>query len=213
MKDNRMGGIALVAGSVAGIITMALHPTGHDLMAPGRFAHTALLGAAVHALAIASLPVSFLGAWALTRRLDAPDRLAGAALVVYGFGLAAALAAASVSGFVAPPLVRALGDASSPESDTWRIVFHYNGLLNQAFAQVYAVASSMAIVLWSASMVKRRALAPGAGIYGLVAGSAVALLVLAGHLRLDVHGMGLVVVAQAIWFLVVGVRLYRLAES
>ncbi len=208
-----MGGIALVAGSIAGIITMSLHPTGHDVMAPGRFAAMAVLGAAVHALAIASLPVMFLGAWALSRRLDAVDRLAWAALVTYGLGLVAAMAAASVSGFIVPDLVRALTGAAPPESDTWRILFHYNGLVNQAFARVFAVASSTAILLWSTAMVRRKVLAPGAGVYGIVVGCAVAVLVLAGHLRLDVHGMGLVVVAQAVWFIVVGVRLYRLAES
>lgn len=208
-----MGGIALVAGSIAGIITMSLHPSGQDLMEPGRFAATAFVGIAVHALAIASLPVLFLGAWALTRRLDAPDRLAWAALVVYGFGLAAVMAAASVSGFIAPDLVRAQSGASPPESDIWRILFHYNGLVNQAFARVFAVASCTAIALWSAGMVRRKVLAPGVGIYGIVVGCAVAVLVLAGRLRLDIHGMGLVVVAQAVWFIVVGVRLYRLAGS
>jgi hypothetical protein len=213
VTDEQKGGIALVAGAVGGMVTMALHPTGRDLFTPGHFAPMASLATAVHALAIASLPVSFLGALALTRRLAAPDRLAvpAAALVVYGFALVAAMVAAAASGLVGPGLARELLDAAPPASDGWRLLFQYNGRLNQAFAQVFVVASSAAIVLWSATIVRTRALLPGIGVYGLVLGTVLVLAVLSGHLRLDVHGFGLVILGQAIWFVVVGARMARAA--
>src|SRR5439155_4851688 len=53
VKDDQLGGIALIAGAVGGLVTMSLHPTGHDLSAPGQFASAAFRAAAVHALAIA----------------------------------------------------------------------------------------------------------------------------------------------------------------
>ena len=40
--------------------------------------------------------------------------------------------------------------------------------------------------------------------------SVAVLAVGSGHLRLDVHGFGLIVLAQALWFIVVGVLLLRL---
>ncbi len=209
MTDDRMGGIALIAGVVGGMVTMVLHPTGHDLLAPGRLASMALLATGVHALALASLPVSFLGALALSRRLASPDRLGVAALVVYGFALAAAMAAAVVSGLVGPGLVRAMLAAAPSDTAGWRMALDFSGRLNQAFAQVFAVASSIAIVLWSAAVVRSRALARGVGIYGLLLGPVIVLAVLSGHLRLDVHGMGAVVLGQGIWFLVVGSLLWH----
>jgi hypothetical protein len=211
MTDEQKGGVALVVGAAGGLVTMALHPTGRDLMAPGHAASMAALAAAVHTLAIACLPVSFLGALALTRRLAAPGRLAlpVAALVVYGFALVAAMAAAVLSGFVATRLAREILAGTPQEGEGLRLLIHFGWLLNQAFAQVFAVASATALALWSAAIVRTRALPRGLGVYGLVLGPVVALAVLAGHLRLDVHGFGLVMLGEGIWLLVAGGRMWR----
>jgi hypothetical protein len=209
MNDDRLGGLALIAGAVAGLVTMSLHPTGHDLAAPGQFASAALRNAAVHGLAIASLPVSFLGALALSRRLESPARLATAALVIYGFALAAVMNAAVVSGFVAPRLVRGMIDAAGPARDGWQMLLDYNYFLNQAFARVYVVASFAAIFLWSLAIVRGRVLAAAVGVYGLVMAPVAILAVAAGHVRLGVHGFGLIMLVQALWLAAAGVLLLR----
>lgn len=209
MSDDRKGGLALIAGTVGFLITMSLHPTGHDLVAPGQLARMTHLTVAVHSLALASVPVLFLGAFALTRRLASPDRLAIGALVIYSFAGVAGVNAAVAGGLVSPGLVRQMLDATSPDRETWDIVLHYNGYLNQAFAQIYVVASSVAIVLWSAAILRNRALARGVAIYGCLAAPLIVLALLAGHLRLNVHGFGLVVLSQAVWFITVGVLLSR----
>jgi hypothetical protein len=210
MSDDRMGGIALIAGAVGSLVVMALHPTGRDLLtAGGGFERVAIQTAGVHALAIASMPVSFLGALALSRRLAAPDRLGVMAIVCYGFALAAGMAAAAASGFVGPDLARQIVAEDPAAADAWRIAFHYNGGLNQAFASILVVASSAAIVLWSAAILKGRTLARGVGLYGLVLGPVVVLALLSGYLILGVHGFGLVVLGQTIWFVAVGVQLAR----
>ena len=207
MTDDKKGGIALIAASLAGILTMSLHPTVRDLSAPDKLAPMALLLVAVHALAVASMPVLFLGALALSRRLASPDRLALAALVVYGFALAAVLVAAVVDGFVVPSLAREIMTAPPPATEEWRIA-HYNGLLNQSFARVFLVASSTSIVLWSVSILRSRTLAPSVAIYGLLVGPAVIAAVMSG-LRLDPHGAGSLILAQSLWFIVVGTLLWR----
>jgi hypothetical protein len=209
MNDDRLGGIALIAGAVAGLVTMSLHPTGHDLAAPGQFAAAAFRNAAAHALAIASLPVSFLGALALSRRLESPARLATAALVVYGFALAAVMSAAVVSGFAAPHLVKGMTDAVGPARDGWEMLLDYNYFLNQAFARVYVVASFAAIFLWSLAIVRSRALAAGVGVYGLAISPVAILAVVSGHVRLGVHGFGVIMLVQALWLIAAGVGLLR----
>jgi hypothetical protein len=215
MTDEQKGGIALVAGAVGGLVTMALHPTGRDLMTPGHLASMAALAIAVHALAIASLPVSFLGALALTRRLAAPERLALplSALVVYGFALVAAMAAAAVSGLVGPRLVRELLAATPEDTQGLRLLVRFGWQLNQAFSQIFAVGSAVAIALWSVAIARTRALPRGLGVYGLILGPVIALAVLAGHLRLDVHGFGLVMLGEGIWLVIAGGQMWRGAAA
>lgn len=212
MTDDRKGGLALIAGALGLLVTMSLHPSGHDLFVPGEFASAARLGLVAHALALATLPLSFLGALALARRL-APDRLGLAGLVLYGFALLAGMIAAAVSGLVAPEVARALLATEPGRSDVWQALFHFNGLLNQAFAKVLVVASSAAIVVWSIAIVRSGALARGAGLYGLLAGPVVVLALVSGHVELDVHGFGLIVLAQSAWFLTVGVSLFRVGST
>jgi hypothetical protein len=73
MKDNRLGAVALILGAISGMITMSLHPTaGPHPITAAQFEKLRPLMVGVHALVIAGVPVSFLGALALTRRLDAP---------------------------------------------------------------------------------------------------------------------------------------------
>ena len=213
MTDDRKSGLALIAGSIGLIITMALHPTGHDLLAPGQFDRIARLVVAVHTLALASIPVMFSGTLGLSRRLASPDKLSVCAVVAYGFAGIAAMNAAALSGLVAPGLARQMAAATPASANLWSVLFTYNGFLNQAFAMVFVVASSVALTLWSASILRNGVLTRGVGVYGCVLGPLTVVAVLSGHLRLNVHGFGLVVLGQAIWFVIVGVSLIRNGTS
>jgi hypothetical protein len=204
-----LGGVALILGALCGIVTMSLHPTSRDLAAGESFHSVANLAIGVHALAIASAPLSFLGALALTQRLQGADRMALSALVAYGFGLVAVMIAAAVSGFVAPNLLQEQMSSAPSASDALRIALDYNHHLNQAFAKIFTVASSTAILLWSIAIVRDRALPAGIGFYGLFIGPATIVALASGHLRLDVHGMGAVVFAQALWLVLSGISMIR----
>jgi len=212
MKDNRLGGIALIVGMVANILTMALHPTGHDILSAGSsFQFQVFLAQGVHGLALSSLPILFLGALALSRYLDSPSRLSSVALVFYAFSLVAGIMAAVVSGFVGPALAKHLVDAADPNKKIWEILFAYNFVINQALARIVATGSSLAIILWSVAICQTRLLSREIGLYGIVAGTLIVVLAGPGFLRLDVHGFGLVVLLQAVWFIIAGVQLRRTA--
>jgi hypothetical protein len=213
VKDNRLGGIALIAGAIAGTVTMSLHPSGHHgVMSPHEMNMLALLTRAVHALGIIGLPLSFLGCIAMTRQLASPDRLSVAALVVYAFAAIAIMIAASMSGFVFPSVMSKLV-AGDPMTDMRRLFLDYTFQLNQAFASVYVVGSCVAIVLWSIAILKTRQLAAGLGFYGVVLGFAIVAGLFSGKLALDVHGFGLVTFTQSIWFIIAGVLLLRAREE
>ncbi len=208
MTDDRKSGIALITGMAGTIITMALHPTGQDL-ASGHAASMMQLNVAVHTLALVCVPILFLGALGLTQRLASPNRLALSGLVLFGFAEVAVMIAASASGLIAPGLFRHMSGADPAAADAWRAVMALNGHLNQAFALIFTVASSVAIVLWSAAILKTSTFARALGIYGCILGPLTILGVLSGHIRLNVHGFGLVVLGQAIWFVTAGVLLCR----
>jgi hypothetical protein len=212
MTDDRKSGIALIAGSLAGIITMALHPTGHDLT-PAQFESVATMLIAVHGLALASLPVSFLGAWGMTRRIATADRIAVSALVMYAMALVAVMNAAVADGLVAPAVLHQMIAAPPSSKEMWQLIFNYNFRQNQGFAQLYVAASSVAIGLWSISIVRSRALSRGLAIYGCVLTVITLLALFSGHLKLTTHGMGAVIVGQAIWFITIGLWLYRNEKS
>ena len=192
----------LVAGNVAGIITMALHPVGgHGLRPPHEMQTLATLDRAVHGLALAGVMMVFLGAMALTRRLTAgAGRLPLAALVVFGFAVAAIMVAGAMDGFVAADILGRMVEGD-PKLESRRMMLDYTFRMNQAFAAIYVVGACVAIMLWSLAMLRPRRLTPGLGIYGLVLGSLLLAALFSGNLPLDVHRMGLVALTQAIWFI------------
>jgi hypothetical protein len=210
MTDNRKSGLALIAGSLGMIITMAVHP--HGTVNPAQVESMARNLTIVHSLAVASLIVLFLGAWGLSRRLASPDRLDIIGLVVFAFASAAVMNAAVMDGFVAPNVMRRIVEAGAGAGETWRVVFRYNFEINQGFARLYAVTSSIAIIFWSLSILRNRTLARGLAAYGCVMGAA-ALIVVIGGLAMDVHGFGAVVLGQAIWFVTAGMLLRRQPET
>jgi hypothetical protein len=104
MTDDRLSGLALISASGGMIITMSLRPTGH--VAAAQVEPMIHMLIAVHALALACVPLMFLGTWGLSRRLASPDRLAVAGLVLYTFALLAVMNAAVADGLVMPSLFR-----------------------------------------------------------------------------------------------------------
>jgi hypothetical protein len=209
MTDDRLSGLALISGSCGMIITMSLHPTGH--VAADQMEPMLRMLVAVHTLALACVPVVFLGAWGLSRRLASHHRLAMTGLVLYTFALLAVMNAAVADGLVTPSLFRqiAASAGSMPAIDGWRMMSRYNFYVNQAYAQVFVAAASVAIVLWSASIWHGRELARGLGIYGCILGLVTLLALFSGNLNLDAHGFGIVIFGQAGWFVIAGALLWR----
>jgi len=209
MTTERASGLALIAGTAAMIVTMLFHPTGHDLFAPGEFEAAARQNVLAHALALGSLPLSFLGALGLTRRLTGAPSLALGALVAFGFACVAVMNAAVASGFVATELAGEIVAAGGKANETQAALFHFNGDVNQAFARVYVVGSSLAILAWSLAILRGGELARALGVYGCVLAPLALLGLFSGHVRLDVHGFGAIVLGQALWSGVGGALLCR----
>lgn len=211
MQRDVIGGTLLIAGSLANMLVMSLHPTGQQILHAPNFAQ-AHLGVMVHSLALAATPIIFLGLLHLSRRLG-PSDLTTAALVSYGFGGVAIMSAAVASGFVATGVFEQILTAEAGSRDVYHALAGYTGLVNQGFAKVNVAASSVAILLWSTAVLTSRRFSRAAGVAGLVVGAGILVAFLSGHLILDVHGFGIVTYAQSGWMIWVGILLLLRGRS
>lgn len=205
MTDNSKAGIALLLGSVGGAIAMAIHPT----LATTQSAHLAVLSGIAHSLALISIFLLFLGTCRVAQFLSAPDRLAFTALIAFGFSSTAVMIAAAVSGWVIPGILRLMAHDVPAAASTWHVATASIFQLNQALSRIYSVGTCAAILLWSIAGLRQKSLPRGIAIYGYLSGPAIALLIGIGHLRLDVHGMAVVMLSEVIWFAGLGLTFLR----
>jgi len=209
MTDNRKSGIALIAGSVGGVVTMAIHPTAGGMLTPAQIDRLAVVSGVAHGIAIMSVVLMFLGACGLAKAIAAGGRIAFAGIVTFGFACIAIFVAATVSGFIVPATMKHMArDAAN--THMWQVVIDGIFQINQAFAQIYSVAASLAVILWSISVLRNGGLSRSLAVYGCLISVLIIVGVGVGHLRLNVHGMAMVWFGQAIWFIVAGWQLCAL---
>ena len=207
MRRDTVSGIVLMAGAVAGIVVMGLHPTMHRHMSPEAYDATVRLSWFVHGLALTATPLVFLGMLGVARRLGGSD-LAIAGLVAVGVGGVAVMLAAVANGFVVPGVLARIVAAEG--SNIPHAFVAYTGLWNQAFAKVHLVAYSVGVLLWSAAILAARdrlAFARFAGVIGLLIGLGTLLAFATGQFQLDVHGSRLVAFPRSAWMIGLGILL------
>jgi hypothetical protein len=210
MSENvRLSGLTMVAGSVGVFVTLILHPSERGLFDPAQVGSIGRMMIIVHSLALVSLPLWFIGAFGLSRRIGWCGSFSLAALIIYGFGLAALMNAVVIDGLVTPGLARAIANATPDKAIGWKIAFSHNVLLDQAFMSVFLVACSVAIVSWSVSIVRSAALARALGVFGCVLGTATVITQLTGWLGQYPHIFFIALTGQAIWFFSAGMQLFR----
>lgn len=208
-NTDRSAAIALVLGSLAGLTTMALHPSGGDVVRNASVGGSNTFNTGVHLLAVLAQPMLVAGTLAVTAHLRARRDFAIAGYVCFALASVAILVAAVASGLLAPDTVRGLSDASEAQRATMLGALRYTGLVNRAFARVGVVLVGAAIVWWSIAMQGAREFPRALAVYGLVFGGALLAGIVTGVLQLDVHGFGLVVLGQGAWMVWVATRLWR----
>jgi hypothetical protein len=148
----------------------------------------------------------------LARRLPAAG-LAWLGLAFEGLAAVAVVPAAIASGWIGTELARAVAERGGEMRELERELLRLNGHVNQAFAEVHVVAAALAIMLWSLAILARGGFPRALGYTGGLLATATLAGLLSGHLRLDVHGFGLVVLGQALWLGACAVALWRGARG
>ncbi len=200
MRREELGGWCMIGGAVLGLVTMAFHPT-------GTARPLSLL--VVHSLGILSLPMVFYGGFALAQRLSVRDPLPELALAFHGVAVLAGLLAATASGLMAPALATPSTEPTSMLAMVNTGILSYNHIVNQSFAKLLVATSSVAILLWSISMVRPRGRSRALGILGGGVAVTTLLALFSGQLTMNVHGFGAVAIGQAVWFILVGTELRK----
>jgi hypothetical protein len=130
-----------------------------------------------------------------------------AAIITFGLACIAVFVAATVSGFIIPAIIKRMAQDAPANARLWQIVIDGIFQINQAFAQIYSVAASLAVILWSVSVLRNGGLSRGLAVYGCVVSALIIFGISIGHLRLNIHGMAAVWLGQAIWFVIAGSQL------
>ncbi len=209
MNQNRTAGIALIAGSLGGLLTMILHPTGSDVVNNAATGAANTLNASVHLLAIISQPLVLSGALGLTVNLKDRRDFAFAGFVFFALASFAVIIAAAASGLVASSVVAGLAKATDAQRAAAMGALGYTSVLNQAFAKVYVALGGVALILWSLAMIKGREMGRALGVYGMVVGLLMVSIAIGGWVVLDIHGFGAVVIAVGAWFVWAAIGLIR----
>ena len=212
MKRDTPSGLLLIGGTLVTFVALLRHPTGL-LSAGDNFAREAQYAVWVHGIVIATTVLLFLGLLGLRRRLSGGPDLATAGLTTYGFAVICVTIAAAVSGFAGTALAARYLAA---EPDTRHVVhemFHYNSMLNQAFAKMHLVASAAAVLLWSLAMLKTQGFPRGLGVFGIIVGLGTlgGLALGSGHIGL--HALLLYFGGQGSWMIWAGILLLRADEA
>ena len=214
MTNDRLNGILLILGSLGVMLTLSLHPDGRQLFSADTYTSAALHMTLVHSLALAALPLWFLGALGLSRRVRAvSDGLGIAGAVLYGFAIVAILNALVFDGLVTPVVAGKIVQETEPIKDMWKVVLRYNGMVDMCFIYVYLAASSVAIGLWSIAMVQGRGLPRILGAFGAVIAMVALGTLLSGLMSRYVHIFSGAILLQALWFALTGACLWRVRPA
>ena len=200
-------GLILILSALASVTAVAHHPVvkGHgrdDLFAQIR--ESAFTDRVVHgAIVVCSIAVLF-ALFRFAQRLGTQRATVLLGLLSYSLGTAMMINAALTDGFLVPEIGSRFLQAPSNVADDGIALLKLSSIAIQVFTKTGVIAISVAILLWSASLVRA---GPGP-LLAAVVGVAVVLVQLAvltwGGPTITAHTILPIVGAMAVWYFAIG---------
>lgn len=213
-RTLKIAGATLVTASALAVLAMSHHPTAHGGTPEawlGEMARIGGLSRAVHAAMIGTVIAIWLAldTWSAARGGRGAVRVAAR---LYGLGALAMIGAALLNGFAVDALAaRALQSGPDAVQGAARLV-PLSWALNQTLAGFGVFMLSGGIAAWSLDLWRTPSvLARTTAGYGVLTTIVACVAYALGLFRLDVIGMGAVVVAQGVWYVLVGIVMWRCA--
>lgn len=204
-------GIVLVLSSALAVAAIAHHPTvtratsRSDVLA--QVVRFAPLDRAVHAVVIVAACGLLFGVAAFALRRGVRDGVL-AGLIAYAVGTGPAIAAALIDGFLIPAIAARFASADQQTVRTALVLVTACAAAIQIATKTWLLATSAAIALWSVGLLRERGLVRAAGAGGIAA-TALALGLIAFTGNFDPHSLGVVVLAQTLWYVSIGALMIR----
>lgn len=202
----RAYGWLLVASAAMIVFGMLHHPT---VSAPDTSSLLENLAARsqsisrLHGVLLVIALVQVTGFYGLTRALGGERPLPATGLIFFGMATIAMINAAAINGFAAPDFAAAMLSRRPEEVAAAATVLRMNWALNQAFDLIGAVGWSIAILCWSAALLRHPGLPRWVGTGGIVGGTALGAALMAGAIRFDAAGFTLTIALLSLWTLAV----------
>jgi hypothetical protein len=210
---NRRGyAVVLGTGAIVLVLFMVMHPMIHSHDAQGfmeEASQKASMTSIVHSVLIATMALVVLGFTGMCDWLGSRQLLVRSGLIAYITGAIAGTIAATINGLVVPASLNNHEDDAAEIAQQLHSMLSLCHVIGEEFSQMLVVACSVAVALWSLALLLRGGGLRIIGIVGLVCGLLPALLMLVGHLHMDVHGVLAFIIAQAIWYMVIAVAMFR----
>jgi hypothetical protein len=202
--------LILISAALASVTAAAHHPVikAHgrdDLFAQIR--ESAVADRFVHGALIVCTIALLFALFRFAQRLGIQRATVLLGLISYVFGAAAMINAALIDGFLAPEIGSTYLQAASTTADDGIVLLRLCSIAIQVFTKTGIIAISVAILLWSASLIRA-----GRGpLLAAVVGVAVVLsqvyVFMHGGPTITAHTIVPIVVAIAVWYFAIGLLL------
>lgn len=212
VRAAHVAGTLLIAAAVLEVAAMSHHPSVHSNDVGGIVAELGRMSALTGMVHGTLMVLMLVSLYCLTQHCvqRGPRRpLVRAGLIVYAAGTLAMLGAALVSGFLVVDVASHLAYSTPAEEHAARQLLMWCHAINQVLAKAGTAALSAGIALWSIDLLRSAGLARWIGVLGCAIGLLPMAGLGSGLLRLDVHGMGAVVLLQTCWSIGMGLLIYR----
>ncbi|KRA16857.1 hypothetical protein [Lysobacter sp. Root604] len=210
-----LSGVTLIASGVLAPLIMAFHPTAQGADVAARLTsltEISSLSRHVHLAMIVCIVALWLSLAHLARRWPG-NGWVWAAVRLYALGAVAMLGAALISGFlISDYLQRVLPLIPRAEDALPSVLLAFSA--NQVLAGFGTLGMLGGIVLWSAAMLRQSGrLAIACSAYGMIAGLMCLIGYITGLISLHAPGMTFVVVAQSLWYCLLGLWVVRASQN
>jgi hypothetical protein len=206
MNASAKTGIALLIGSFLLTVTMVLHPAG------GSFEHLLKVTPIIiisHAIAIAAMPVFYIGFKGLHAVMDREKLLSQLAIAFALFALIAGMMAAAINGLALPVFINRFADADATTVETLKPILKYGMSLNHAFDYILIGMLCISVLLWSIEMVKAKKLSVWLGYFGIVLTLTAVVMLVSGFVFVTLYGFRVFVFGLMAWIVWAGVHLIK----
>jgi len=203
---KKQSGILLIIFSLLLVFTMVLHPMGGSVEYLIHIRNVILV---THIIAIASLPMGWVGFWGLTRAIGSDRILSLLAFAMASIGVFAALIAATTNGLILPIYLDNLKDLSVARIESIKPILHYGAAINHAFDYIYTFSFCGAITCWCISILSTRCLPKWLAWTGIVLSCVILFVFAFGITQQDLSGLRWFITGIVIWTVSAGYALSR----